>query len=407
MVDPTSAGTIAGVDTFATFTMAPGYLGNFQVKVRADNDCGTGTWSQGLACSLNHTPMQYTLSSGAGYCEGGEGVEVTLDNSETGVNYELYLDNVATGNIVAGTGSSISFGNQTEQGIYTSIGSTAYCENTMVGNAYIYIIYPPLQAATPVGPVDECNNNTGVTYTTTGAQNATNYNWSLIPTSAGTITGNYTSAQIDWDDAFWGMAFISVQGFNDCDEGAFSEDLEVMVNQAPDPAVSGDNIVNSFEYGVAYSTSNNSGSTYSWNVTGGTIASGNGTSEIMINWGGPGTGIVTVTETNADNCIGVSEDFIVTIENTVGLDENRSSSIRIFPNPVKDQLILQSADNTFKMTSIMVMNQFGQVIWQKSFGTDGISNITIPVSQWSSGIYSVKVISADGRNVDQKFLKAN
>ena len=106
-VEPASAGTISSPDPVAYFNPAPGYLGPFTIKVRADNNCGNGTWSNGLNGNIYITPAEFTLSDGDGYCEGGNGVQVTLDGSEQGVNYELYLDGDPTGQIVAGTGSAL------------------------------------------------------------------------------------------------------------------------------------------------------------------------------------------------------------------------------------------------------------------------------------------------------------
>ncbi len=188
-VDPPNAGTISGPDSLAPFTLTPGYMGNYTVKVRADNGCGTGTWSQGLVATSYLTPAEYTLSDGGGYCEGGEGIDVTMDGSQEGVDYELYLDGVATGQILPGTGSGLDFGLETEEGIYTCLGFTDYCQNSMIGNTYIYMIHTPVKATTPAGPAMECNDNAGVAYTTAGATNATSFVWTLVPTNAGTITG--------------------------------------------------------------------------------------------------------------------------------------------------------------------------------------------------------------------------
>ena len=58
------------------------------------------------------------------YCAGESGVEIGLDNSESNFSYELLLDGSGTGNTVSGTGSAISFGNQTDEGLYTIEGTS-------------------------------------------------------------------------------------------------------------------------------------------------------------------------------------------------------------------------------------------------------------------------------------------
>jgi len=64
------------------------------------------------------------------------------------------------------------------------------------------------------------------------------------------------------------------------------------------PVITGPGVVSNNQLGVIYSTPNIPGHTYAWTVTGGTIGSGAGTSQIAVNWGNIGTGTITLTETN-------------------------------------------------------------------------------------------------------------
>jgi PKD repeat protein len=401
-VEPPNAGTIVSPDPTATFYVNPSYLGAYTIKVRADNNCGTGTWSQGLNANTNYTPQQFTLSDGSGYCEGGEGVDLTLDNSETGVNYELYKDNVATGQVMAGTGSPLDFGFQTEQGIYTCLAYTDYCEQGQVGNAYIFVIHQPVKAGTPTGPTSECNNNVNVTYTTSGATNATSYNWTLTPPEAGTITGNTTTASVTWNVEFSGNASISVEGVNSCFTGPTSNALNVNVAAAPQPAISGDQQVCDGDLGVLYTTTANVGNTYDWEVSGGTIATGAGTNEITVNWGNPGDGYVKVTETNAD-CSATTEDFDVVIDNCSGIDEGNGPAFSIFPNPVKDELMVRFAGQAAN-SRVVVMNQLGQVLYDHE--TNGSQQFVINTSSLSKGVYVLRIYGDKG-NSERKFVKVD
>jgi len=56
--------------------------------------------------------------------------------------------------------------------------------------------------------------------------------------------------------------------------------------------------------GVGYSTSGQAGSTFEWTVTGGSIASGQGTDNIKVNWDNGSFGTVAVKEVNAGGCLG-------------------------------------------------------------------------------------------------------
>lgn len=65
--------------------------------------------------------------------------------------------------------------------------------------------------------------------------------------------------------------------------------------------------------GQMYTTSGSAGSTFTWTVTGGTIASGQGNDTIFVDWGSAGGGTVTVVETNSFGCVGAPVVLNITI----------------------------------------------------------------------------------------------
>jgi hypothetical protein len=50
-----------------------------------------------------------------------------------------------------------------------------------------------------------------------------------------------------------------------------------------------------------------------WSVSGGTIASGQGTDTLHVNWGPAGPGLVTVADTNTFGCQATPQTYNVTI----------------------------------------------------------------------------------------------
>jgi len=95
---------------------------------------------------------------------------------------------------------------------------------------YITVGAAPEQAATPEGQVEICTNYmpSSYEYTTMGAEGADTYVWMVSPTEAGTISGEGLNAEFEFTPDWEGTAIISVQGVNDCGEGVFSEELEVL-----------------------------------------------------------------------------------------------------------------------------------------------------------------------------------
>ncbi|MFO7368723.1 MAG: immunoglobulin domain-containing protein [Bacteroidales bacterium] len=101
----------------------------------------------------------------------------------------------------------------------------------------IEVIVNPLpgKAGRPSGDNSVCHYTLYETYTTPGAADAipTEYVWTLSPPEAGIITGNSISAFVTWDNAFTGVATITVQGHNACGFGPVSNPLLVTINSAP------------------------------------------------------------------------------------------------------------------------------------------------------------------------------
>jgi len=81
----------------------------------------------------------------------------------------------------------------------------------------------------PVGETNLCAPTSDYLYTTTGAEFAESYEWTLIPASAGTISGTGITATVNWSESFNGSVDIKVQGVKEGCIGEYSI-LNVEVN---------------------------------------------------------------------------------------------------------------------------------------------------------------------------------
>ncbi|MHC1708242.1 MAG: cohesin domain-containing protein [Bacteroidales bacterium] len=83
-------------------------------------------------------PQPFNVSGGATFCVSGTS-DVTLDGSEEGVTYTLYLNGVALENTQAGTGGPLSWAPLAEEGVYTVSGvqNISGCSTMMNGQAEI------------------------------------------------------------------------------------------------------------------------------------------------------------------------------------------------------------------------------------------------------------------------------
>ncbi len=84
-----------------------------------------------------------------------------------------------------------------------------------------------------------------------------------------------------------------------------TDTLFITIYSAPMPVISGNTIICEGTKNVAYSVNSTVGHTYDWHVVGGTIASGQGTSQVNVNWGNAGPGYIYMVQTDNKGCQGV------------------------------------------------------------------------------------------------------
>ncbi len=404
-VSPSNAGTLTPNGIEASFAPSSSYTGDYTISVRADNYCGEGTWSTPLSCTSNYTPLGFQLSEGGGICEGSEGLEITQDGSETDTDYELFLDGVSTGTVLAGTGGALSFGYHNAEGTYSVTGTNTTCSNQMYGTPWIYYLDTPAQPAQPTASPIVCNDT--ISYVEVGTvEYADTIYWDLTPVEAGTVLSNNFNADIQWSEDFSGSAYLTAQGGNDCGDGPVSDATEIVVENTPTPVVTGNELVCNDETGE-YSVEETTGNNYEWTVTGGEITSGAGTAMITVLWGDPGTGTVQVLESTANECSGVSADFSVTIDNCIGIDENDADAIAVYPNPATSHVDIVFNQNIGEKYHVVVYNTLGQVMNQvEGISTGNQQKVNLDISTYKTGLYIVNIISENGLNIRSTFEKS-
>jgi hypothetical protein len=100
--------------------------------------------------------------------------------------------------------------------------------NTMTKNNYISTMAMPVTPENMAGEEQVCQGNTDV-YTVDAVTYASSYVWALDPPEAGTLTENGNECTIIWSDVVAGMATLKVCGINDCGEGPWSEQYDILI----------------------------------------------------------------------------------------------------------------------------------------------------------------------------------
>lgn len=131
-------------------------------------------------------PTSFTVTGGGTRCSSSAGLVVGLSGSQTGVSYQLKIDNVNTGSPIPGTGAPLAFPAQTAAGTYTieAINDNACTSLLMTGSVVIAVL--------PGGTVT--NTNTGNTYCSVQAaiDDPLTLNGHTLVASAGTYAENIT-----------------------------------------------------------------------------------------------------------------------------------------------------------------------------------------------------------------------
>lgn len=147
-------------------------------------------------------PSAFTVTGGGSYCSGGSGMPVGLSGSEAFVSYQLQRNNVNIGSPVIGTGSAISFGNQTADSTYTVIATNLAgggCSASMTGSVVITIIPTVTPSVTiAANPGGSICAGTSVTFSATGQFGGPTptYQWQLNGGNVGTNSTTYINAAL-------------------------------------------------------------------------------------------------------------------------------------------------------------------------------------------------------------------
>jgi hypothetical protein len=169
-------------------------------------------------------------------------------------------------------------------------------------NLLTVITVNPLPIPTIAGSTSVCLGAEGEIYTTESGMSG--YNWAV--SDGGTITaGSGTNAiTIDWNGTTIQTVSVNYSNENSC-TAANASVIEVTVTPLPLPTITGSASVCAGSYGVSYTTEAQM-SDYNWTISsGGSILSGNGTHEIMVNWNVAGDHTISVNYTNANGCTSV------------------------------------------------------------------------------------------------------
>lgn len=157
------------------------------------------------------------------------------------------------------------------------------------------------------GPASVCQFVQDVVYTATSAGNE--YVWEV---TGGSITAgqNTASPSITWDVPGMGMITLTETNGSGCSQSAT---FDVEINPAPTPVIEGNERVCANSLQNIYATPAVEGNSYEWVTSGGNIVAGANAPQVTVDWGGNGSGLLTLVETNAMTTCSAQTEFNVLI----------------------------------------------------------------------------------------------
>ncbi|MCU4165358.1 gliding motility-associated C-terminal domain-containing protein [Carboxylicivirga caseinilyticus] len=286
-------GTIQSNDNNGTITVLWNTLGNGSVSVNYDNANGCSAAAPASLATVVHDLPTPSIIGSNDVCLN------SIEQYSTQGGYVNYDWNVVGGTIIPTANPHIidiqwtSVGLQSVSVNYETINGNCSAVSPYVLDVQVNDLPVPVIS----GPADVCQNSSGNIYSTDLGM--TGYVWSI---SGGSIdSGNGTeSVSVTWNTSGANSISVTYIDGNGC-EPVSPTAYPVNVNALPVPTISGSATVCN---GVSESYSTESGmSNYVWTVgSGGTIASGQNTESIVVDWSVNGTHTISVTYTDTNAC---------------------------------------------------------------------------------------------------------
>jgi len=271
--------------------------------------------------------------------------------------------------------------------------------NTVTANTQVLVGTIPGTCGLPAGETMFCIDPPNSTYTTTGAQFAQSYIWSLTPAAAGSVSGGGVTGIVNWNSSFTGQALISVKGVNECGDGTPSGNLTVTINALPV-------VTFVLPYDTVYDNSEafelNTGSPAGGVYTGDGVIENSGIYSFDPAIAGLGDHVLTYTYTDNNGCENFSEDVIY-VELHTGINRLADGILfQVYPNPNNGNFTVKLSSEIIENLNLRILNSHGKIVFEESNITAKQSFARdINLSAYSEGLYFISLYSNDNNYIDK------
>lgn len=355
---------------YDTYLWSDGFTTTESLTVTSSGDFSV-TVGDALGCEgsstivpVNVHPLPNAVVNPAGPVDICEGESINLNATAGYASYSW--------NGMAGTETQLV----DQTGVYTvEITSAAGCVNT--SNPVDVTVHDnPTATITASGPLSFCVGGNVVLDAGAGFSS---YLW-----TSGSTTQSVTVTQ----SGEYGVTVLDA--FGCIDSSLLATPLQITVwEPVPDVDVNGDTLIvaNASEF-----------SSFQWFIDGNPIPGANGPSYVI-----GATGLYSVQVTDPQNCIGTSDQQMVTC--CVGIEEAFfNAEIDLYPNPSTGQFTLAVSTKQKLELNLSIYNVLGKQVWVDALQASGTSNKAIDLSDLPDGIYFLN-LEAEGKTAVRKLVK--
>jgi len=378
---------IAGA-TASNYTAAQS--GNYTAVVT--NACGSNT-SNIITVTVNPLPAQPgSITGAATVCPTQSGYFYSVIVTPNVTSYFWALPAGASGssttNLITVNFAAFTGGNICVSALNSCGSSTASCKA-------ITALTIPSAPATITGTTTPCANSVNVLYSCSSESGAPTYTWA-VPATATLVNGQGTTAiTVNFSSTF-ASGTISVTATNCAGTGS-AQTKNVYGIPATPGTISGPATFCANQQGVAYSIAAVAGaSTYNWLVpNGATVASGQGTTSITVNFGTKNGNIKVRAGNACGNSAYKSKSVSKNCREASEFSETENE-ITVYPNPSSGDFVFEIANSNDEKISIQIYNVIGKMILSET----KFNSLPIAIgTQLVSGIYSAVVTVGDLKKV--------
>jgi hypothetical protein len=391
-----------------------GYFGlsasNGNITVKGNNSCGVGATSS-IGIYVNPTPSAAGNITGlTNVCQGQNSIIYSVPPIANASSYEWTLPSGVIGTSLTDT-ISVNYSISAISGSIIVKGSNSNCYGDSSSLA-VTLNPSPSTASSITGTSNVTAAQQNVQYSIPAIANATSYLW-LLPNGASgtsttnTITVNYSSSAVSGN--------ITVKGVNLCGNGLESS-LYITVNPfIPNCSAQFDLVADTAVLHHYFVVNNASGVPplqYNWSWGDGTFST---TAYPTHTYSAAGYYNICLSITDSVGCtvsycdssyLQKNPNAIISVQvipqGSLGISNLSTEKIKIYPNPAKDNLIIELIRNIdLRNNTISFYNIAGQLIKQLSTKQ---TKTEIDIHDFPAGVYVVKV-NNEKESFISKFVK--